>query len=145
MFCWSLYPSSINCSIRLSIYILLIDLSVIQCIDRFIYNIYFNLLLFCLPIYWSFCQFTNVYFFINLYVDCFVWLFYLSMHHLFYLIWTSIVHFLYFFCAMRLPGCFGRLLTDLVQKNPSWSLCDVMIPKYCLNQSFIVCICFYVL
>ncbi len=59
-------------------------------------NISFNLLHFCLHIYWSFCQFTNVYFFINLYVDCFVWLFYLSMHHLFDLIWTSIVNFLYF-------------------------------------------------
>ncbi len=60
-------------------------------------NISFSLLHFCLHIYWSFCQFTNVYFFINLYVDCFVWLFYLSMHHLFDLIWTSIVNFLYFF------------------------------------------------
>ncbi len=50
--------------------------------------------------------------------------------------------FFIFYCTMRLLGCFGRLLIDLVQKNPSWSLCDVRIPKYCLNQSFIVCIYF---
>ncbi len=148
---------SVKCSFDLYIHLLIVLYVFLSAFYWFIYlsfsalivlsiNISFNLLHFCLHIYWSFCQFTNVYFFINLYVDCFVWLFYLSMHHLFDLIWTSIVHFLYFLYFLlyyeiaRVFWAFAYWLR--VRVHPSWSLCDVMIPKYYLNQSFIVYIFF---